>query len=121
MSQHVELELPDDLARQVGSVARRTQRRVEDVLLDWIGRAASDLPPDELSDEQLIALCDQQLPEADQTSLSDLLARQREGVLADDDRPKLDALLAAYRAGLLRKAHAWRVAVARGLRSLSDE
>jgi SRSO17 transposase len=55
------------------------------------------------------------MPDAQQRELSDLLARQREGQLADTERPRLDALLDAYRRGMVRKARALKVAVERGL------
>ena len=45
-----------------------------------------------------------------------LLARNREGHLDDTDHAMLDALMQMYRRGLVRKAQAWKVAVARGLR-----
>lgn len=120
MSRLVELELPDLLAQRVGAVARQTHRRVEDVLLEWIGRASEDVEPEELSDEQLLALCDAEMPVDQQDDLSELLAQQREGALTSDGRTRLDQLLAAYRSGLVRKARAMRVASVRGLRSLSD-
>ena len=120
MSRLVELELPDLLAQRVGAVARRTHRRVEDVLLEWIGRASEDVAPEELSDEQVVALCDLEMSAGEQHALSELLARQREGVLALDERSRLDELLATYRSGLVRKGRAFQVAVSRGLRTLSD-
>jgi hypothetical protein len=36
-------------------------------------------------------------------------------VLADDERGRLDALMQTYRHGMVRKAQALKVAVARGL------
>jgi hypothetical protein len=54
---------------------------------------------------------------ADHEELSDLLARNREGPLDVAERPRLQSLMADYQHGLLRKARAWRIAVARGLRS----
>lgn len=43
------------------------------------------------------------------------LARQREGMLAESGRVRLEELLAAYRHDMVRKAQALREAVARGL------
>jgi hypothetical protein len=63
-------------------------------------------------------LCDGQLTDQDQEELSSLLARNREGQLDDTDRIRLDALMQMYRRGLVRKAQAWRVSVARGLRAV---
>jgi hypothetical protein len=51
-------------------------------------------------------------------ALSCLLARNRDSQLDDTDRTRLDALMQLYRQGLVRKAHAWKVAVARDLRAV---
>jgi ribosomal protein S9 len=44
-----------------------------------------------------------------------LLATQREGALTADERGQLDTLMEIYRRGMVRKAQALKVAVARGL------
>jgi hypothetical protein len=55
--------------------------------------------------------------ETDQNEeLSHLLARNREGQLDEVERQRLDELMQVYRAGLLRKAQALKVAVEKGLR-----
>lgn len=117
MSESVTLDIPDELARQARAVAAQTHRRVEDVLLDWIGRAASDVPVDVLADDQVLALCDLQMDESQQAELGQLLAAQREGTLDADSRARLEELMGFYRRGMVRKAQALKVAVERGLRS----
>ena len=64
---------------------------------------------------------DRQLTAEQQESLSDLLGRQREGTLTEDERGDLDRLLALYRRGMVRKAQALKVAVDRGLQPRLDE
>lgn len=117
MREIVTLELPEHVVRSARAVAASTQRRVEDVLIDWIDQAAADVPVDVLSGEDVLALCDMQMAHDDQEELSRLLARNREGQLIDTNRTHLDALMQMYRQGLVRKAQAWKVAVARGLRA----
>ena len=85
-------------------------------VVDWIDQAAAEVPVNVLSDEELLALCDMQLAYEDQEELTRLLAHNREGQLVDTDRTRLDTLMQMYRRGLVRKAQAWKVAVARGLR-----
>ena len=102
MSEIVTLELPEHVVRSAQAVAAKTNRRVEEVLVDWINQAATEVPIDSLSDE-------------DQNELSDLLARNREGQRDNTDHARLDALMQVYRRGIVRKAQAWKVAVARGL------
>lgn len=115
MSETITLEVPDGLARNARAVARQTHRRLEEVLLEWLARAASDLPVEQLSDDQVLALRDMQMDVAGQAELSELLARQREGLLTTADRARLDELMGSYRRGLVRKAQALKVAVERGL------
>lgn len=115
MSELVTLELPEPLVESARAVAARTQRRVEDVLVEWLDRAAAEVPVVLLPDDQVLALRDLEMDAAAQAELSDLLARQREGQLAADARVRLDALLTAYRRGMVCKAEALKVAVDRGL------
>jgi hypothetical protein len=116
MSETVALEVPDELARQVRAVATATHRRFEDVVLDWLRRAVEETPVEALPDGALLALCDATLDPADQEELSLLLAGHREGRLSAPERVRLDALMDAYRRGLIRKARALNAAVSRGLR-----
>jgi hypothetical protein len=116
MSELVTLELPEPLVESARAVALRTQRRVEDVLVEWLDRAAAEVPITLLPDEQVLALQDLAMDGGDQSELSELLARQREGQLTGDERTRLDSLLATYRRGMVRKAEALKVAVERGLR-----
>lgn len=116
MAEIVTLELPDTLARRAGEVASRTNRRLEEVLLDWLSRIEAEPPVESLSDDQLLALCDLQLETSQNEELSELLARNREDQLSASERRRLDELMQIYRAGLVRKAQALKVAVERGLR-----
>jgi len=116
MGETVTLQLPEEALRSAREVAARTQRRLEDVLADWIGQAAAELPVDLLPDQEVLALCDMQMDRKQQEELSELLARNREGVLDQQGRARLDELMQVYRRGLVRKAQALKVAVERGLR-----
>lgn len=115
MGERVTLDLPNELAQNAREVAERTHRRLEDVLLEWLDRASSETPVEELPDDQLLVLADMQLGNEQQAELSDLLARQREGTLDVLGRARLDELMGIYRRGMIRKAQALQVAVARGL------
>lgn len=115
MSHVVMIDLPDDLGQRARAIAAQTHRRVEDVLLEWLGRGAADIPMDQLPDDQVLALCDLKMSKEQQRELNELLARQREGLLERDERLRLDELLGIYRHGMVQKAHALKVAVERGL------
>lgn len=116
MAEIVTLELSESLAKKAKEIAAVTNRRLEDVLVEWIDRAINELPVDSLPDEQVLALCDLQMEPEQQETLSELLAGNREGQLNDAEFKKLDELMQVYRSGLLRKARAFKVAVERGLK-----
>ncbi len=116
MNEIVMLELPERIARSSKEIAARTQRRLEDVLVEWIDRAVTELPVEFLPDDQVLVLCDMQMERMQQRQLADLLARNREGRLADAERAHLDTLMQTYRRGLVRKAQAIKIAVERGLK-----
>lgn len=87
------------------------------MLDNQIDKAAADVPVKLLSDEGVLSLCDMEMTSADQEALSLLLAQNRENQLNEAERQQLDNLMAVYRRGLVRKAQAWKEAVARGLRT----
>jgi hypothetical protein len=100
----------------VRTVADRTHSPLEAVIVEWLDRAVAEPALELLPDEQLLALCDGQWDTQPQEELSDLLARNQEGSLLPPERERLDGLMRIYRKGLVRKAQALHVAVARGLR-----
>ena len=120
MGQTITLDLPADVAQRAAAVAQQTHRQVEDVLLEWLGRAATDVPIESLPDDQVLTLCDLEMSRIEQDELSALLDRQREGTLDDAARRRLDTLMATYRRGMVQKAQALHVAVERGLRPPLD-
>jgi predicted transcriptional regulator len=117
MMEIVTLELPETLAKRVKEITDITHRRLEDILVEWIDRAITELPIESLPDDQVLALCDLQMESQEQAILSDLLAQNQEGQLKDSEKIKLDELIQVYRGGLVRKARALKVAVERGLKS----
>lgn len=116
MGEIVTLELPEEVARSAKEVAARMHRRLEDVLVEWIDRTVAELPVESLPDDQVLTLCDMQMDAEQQGELGGLLTRNREGLLSDAERARLDELMRIYRRGLVRKAQALKVAVERGLR-----
>jgi hypothetical protein len=120
MSETVTLEIPTELARQARALAAATNRRLEDAVVDWIGRAVEQPPVESLSDAQVLGLCDAALDAAQQDEFSTLLAGLREGPLLPAEHTRLEQLMATYRRGLVRKAQALKEAVARGLRPRLD-
>ncbi len=121
MSETITLELPSELAHQARELAAATNRRLEDAVVDWIGKAVIDPPIELLPDAEVLALCDATLEDARQEELSGLLTQMREGRLSGSEQARLDQLMAVYRRGLVLKAKALKEAVDRGLRSRLDD
>src|SRR4051812_33669869 len=80
-TQQVVLALPRALVRTAERIAQRTHRPLETVLAEWIDRAAAEFPVEALEDDDLLAVCDVQMGQREQTELSSLLAENREGRL----------------------------------------
>jgi hypothetical protein len=116
MSEIVTLEIPTTLVQQAKEIAQLTDRPLEAVLIEWIDHASADLPIETMPDEQVLLLCDSQLSTEQQTALSDLLERNREGQLHATETQQLNELMQIYRRGLVLKSRALKVAVSRGLR-----
>jgi hypothetical protein len=110
------LTVPSEVMRRAQRIAEQTRRSVETVLAEWLGRAARELPIEDLENEEILALCELQMSLSDQAELSALLADNCEGRLDEAGRVRLDELMNAYDRLLLRKSQALRAAVARGLR-----
>jgi predicted RNA-binding protein associated with RNAse of E/G family len=115
MHETVVLDLPEQVTQRARQIAVYTQRRLEDVLLDWLVQSSVELPVEMLADDQVLALAKSQLSNSQQVELSDLLAANREGQMSVQQQARLDELMIAYRHGLVRKAQAVKTAVSRGL------
>lgn len=116
MGQTVTLRVSRRVAHSAAHLAAQTDRRIEDVLTEWLDRAVVEPPVESLSDDKVLALCDLQMDPAEQMELGRLLSENREGTLDSWGRTRLDELMQVYRRGLVRKAQAIKVAVQRGLR-----
>lgn len=116
MSETFVLDLPEPVVESARAIALQSHRRIEDVLFEWLDRAATEVPIELLSDAQVLALCDLEMPEEQQARLHHLLAAQREGGLTAEERGQLESLMGIYRRGMIRKAQALKVAVDRGLK-----
>lgn len=69
----------------------------------------------DLSDREVLALCDWQLDSEQNEEASGLLEEQREERLDEVGRVRLNELMQIYRRGMVRRSEALVVAVKRGL------
>ncbi len=124
MSTQVVVTLPDEVYASARRLADLMHREVAEVLAEALRialpglRSASDpgRPVEALSDADVLAVADLQLPPEQDGRLSMLLDRQQAGIMGEGERAELGALMQAYQEVLLRKARAIEEAVRRGLR-----
>ncbi len=124
MSTRVTVTLPDEVYERAERLAQLSHREVADLLAETIAVSLPVLRPQPdapapagaLSDAEVLALTDLQLPAAQDQRLSALLDRQQAGTLTEPERAELAALFQRYQEGLLQKAQALAEAVRRGLR-----
>ena len=120
----ITLSLPDEVLAKAGALAHRSGRKIEEVLSDTLSLSISSIgsetcdstPWKQRNDEEVLRLCELELPPDDDRQLSELLAKQGEGNLNASERTRLAVLMSRYHDGLLLKAEAMREAVERGLR-----
>jgi hypothetical protein len=115
MDKQITLQLSDRVMRRAETLASQTQRRIEEVLAEWLESLVNELPVEALSDTDVLGLTQLQLSDEQQAAFSELLDRHCENSLDENERWHLDELMRAYQHGLLRKSQALRVAVQRGL------
>lgn len=119
MGKPVTLYLHDGILARARDVADRSERDVEDVLAEWLTSYVDDLPVEHLPDDEILLLCEYELHPLYQYELRHLLNIYHYRPLTRDESVRLDELLRIYRRGIIRKAAALRVAMTRGLRSVS--
>jgi hypothetical protein len=123
MSTQITITLPDEVYQRAERFARLANRDIASVLVDTIQLSIPpiradifDLEPiSDLPDEQVLALTELQMESDQDARLSELLDHQQAGLLTENERLELQALMQIYQEGLLRKATALSEAVKRGL------
>lgn len=81
MSQQFTIQVSEQVVRHAETVASQTQRRVEDVLAEWLESVVNEVPVEELSDSEVLGLTQLQLSDEQQAELSELLDRHCENSL----------------------------------------
>jgi hypothetical protein len=125
MSTQVVVTLPDDLYAQAQHWAALTHREVPQLLtealalvLTPIGAPPGDAPPIAiLSDTEVLALTQVQMPPQQGHRLDHLLAKQGEATLTTPEQAEIFALIQVYQQLWVRQSEALAEAVRRGLRA----
>jgi hypothetical protein len=125
MSTQVVVTLPDDLYTQAQHWAALPHRDVPQLLaealalvLTPIGALPGDAPPiATLSDTEVLALTQVQMPPQQGHRLDHLLAKQGEATLTTQEQAEIFALSQVYQQLWVRQSEALAEAVRRGLRA----
>jgi hypothetical protein len=120
----VTLSLPDKLYERARQWAAVTHQDLDEALTDALELVLAplpsvpelDIPIESLSDEELLAQTQLQLPAERGRRLSELSARRREDALSDEGQQELFTLSQLYQRYWLRQSEALGEAVKRGLR-----
>jgi len=117
----VTINLPDRVFANLSSAASKSHRRIDEVIVEKIEREFSvdteDLAKQiaACSDKEILELAELQMPPKQDSTLSNLLQKQGEQDLTDDERKELWNLMELNRLTTLKKAIALREISRRGL------
>ena len=123
MTRQVTIDLPEDIYQRAERFARLVNRDLSSVLAETV---VSSLPPireemdslpsiSEMPDSDILDLANSSMSKSEDSLLSELLEKQREGELASGEKQELETLMQTYNEGWLRKTAALVEAVQRGL------
>ena len=78
MGQQVTIQVSEHVIRQAAQVAAQTPRCIEDVLAAWLESVTTERPVEDLSDDEVLALSELRLADAQGASLSVLVQPEME-------------------------------------------
>jgi hypothetical protein len=120
----ITISLSDKIFANVANFASKTHRRIDEILVEKIERDFSpeiDRPLLNCTNDEVLALANMKMSEAENNRLSELFDKQREDIISPLERNELDALMRVYEVGNLRKAQGIVEAVQRGLIKTPDD
>lgn len=119
------MNLPEKVYQEVSTVAKKSKRKVVDLIVDVIeekySSEHSERPLMNLSDEEVLALANLQMPKKQSDRHSRLLYKNQAGTLKSEEKKELDFFQQVYGVALMRKTEGVYEAVQRDLiKSPSD-
>jgi len=115
----VTLSLPEKVYRDISTVAKKSKRKVVDLIVDVVEEKYSskqiDRPFADYSNEEVLALANLQMPKKQSDRHSRLLYKNQAGTLKPEEKKELDFFQQVYGVALLRKAEGICEAVQRNL------
>ncbi len=115
----ITLNLPENIYRNVSTIAKKSKRKVNDLIVDVVeekySNQAEERPLINLSDDEVLALANLQIPEKQSARHSELLYKNQAGTLDAEEKQELDFFQQVYGAALARKTEGIYEAVERKL------
>lgn len=125
--QHVEIELPESVYRQLAQIAEETAQPIATLaaqsVISNLPPSAEDaspelraelLTPQTLATEDLLRVAQSEVSPADHGRQVELLEKHEDGQLTESERQELSTLRQAADRLMLRKAYAWSILRWRG-------
>ncbi len=101
----VSVKLPDSLYKNVSQIARTKKKSVAEFVKNAVKKAVDEeaeileRPLADCSDEEVLALANMKMSEAENKRMSELSDKQREETISPLERNELDALFRVYQVG----------------------
>jgi hypothetical protein len=115
----VTLNLPEKIYQEVSTVAEKSKRKVVDLIVDVVEERYSsqtlERPLSKLSDEEVLALANLQMPKKQSQRHSSLLYKNQAGTLSSEEKRELDFFQQVYGVALSRKTEGIYEAIQRQL------
>lgn len=115
----ITLNLPEKIYQNVSTVAKKSKRKMVDLIVDVVEEKYSPKPSDRplanLSDEEVLALANLQMPKRQSNRHSELLYKNQAGTLTPQEKKELDFFQQVYAVALSQKADGIDEAVHRNL------
>jgi predicted DNA-binding protein len=123
----INVKLPNNLYQDVSHLAKTKKKSMATIIKNAVRKAVieesenMERPLADCSDEEVLALANMKMSEAENKRMSELSGKQREETITPLERNELDALFRVYQAGNLRKAQGISEAVQRDLIKTPDD
>jgi hypothetical protein len=115
----VTLNLPEKIYQEVSTVAKKSKRKVADLIVDVVEQRYSsqtlERPLSKLSDDEVLALANLQMPKKQSQRHSSLLYKNQAGTLSSEEKRELDFFQQVYGVALSRKTEGIYEAIQRQL------
>ena len=115
----VTLNLPEKVYRDISTVAKKSKRKVVDLIVDVVEEKYSSILParplTDYSDEEVLALANLQMPNKQSKRHSELLYKNQAGTLKPEEKQELEFFQQVYGVTLSRKTDGIYEAIQRNL------